>query len=381
MVKNEQGLWVKAQSIAMDKLDDSKTVGKGRGRGGVPVFQPKGADFSTSMSSDYHHKTKETNREDKARHSRSRSRSNSRNNRHRVRDMKDKDRYRDRSRDRDRDRDKDRKYNRSRSHSYSSDDSRRRHSSSSRSIHRDSNRDKDRGGRERERQRERHRERDDSRTRERYRDKDRYGSSSQDKYRERDSHSGGRKGSSVGETGRHRDDDRNHRKEQCEKNLRIAIEDNEHEQTLRCHITAVQVVNRFHELYAAKTTSPSTRLESLNEIFEENAVISSLKNVNNIYLSSRRAIVDSFAKTTAQEVTVSKRMFVNMDDDNDNAEGNCTKSAESPITFVLDFHRACTAPGLGDQAKATILLYQVRHMLLFHLLIARHYDNTNDVYM
>jgi len=118
----------------------------------------------------------------------------------------------------------------------------------------------------------------------------------------------------------------------------------------------VQVVNRFHEVYARDTLFQQDRINAIAELFAEDAVISSLKS-GSVYLSGRAAIAESFLKTAASPVEVSKRIFVEP----------CAPSSSSSspsFSYLLDLHRAGSAPGLGDKLKDAALLYRVQGPLI-----------------
>jgi hypothetical protein len=70
----------------------------------------------------------------------------------------------------------------------------------------------------------------------------------------------------------------------------------------------VQVVNRFHDVYAQDTLFQSDRLKNIAQLFTADAAICSLK-TGAVYLNGREAIYDSFAKTTAARTTISKRIY------------------------------------------------------------------------
>ncbi len=119
--------------------------------------------------------------------------------------------------------------------------------------------------------------------------------------------------------------------------------------------SAVQVVNRFHEVFATHTLFPSERVASIAELFLEEAVIASLKKPSNVYLKGRAAIGDSFLKTAAAPVTISKRVFLDLDV---LGAAQLGSPSSAGISFCFDLHRAGMAPGLGDKAKDTLLLYR-----------------------
>jgi hypothetical protein len=84
-------------------------------------------------------------------------------------------------------------------------------------------------------------------------------------------------------------------------------------------------------------------------MFADNAVVASLK-TGQVYLTGKEAIQNSYTKTTGtgEGKTASVcRLFV--------PEDHATKTK---VSFVVDFHRAGTSPGLGDPTKDIALLYR-----------------------
>jgi hypothetical protein len=150
----------------------------------------------------------------------------------------------------------------------------------------------------------------------------------------------------------------------------------------------VQVINRFHEVFAHDTLFQSQRLGDIAQLFSPGAVIASLKTCA-VHLTGVEAIKESFAKTTAAKVTISKRVYferaapTTLDADvpvagGDGQDGEDGEEVEAPprsagggggapVTFCLDFHRPGTAPGLGDKAKHTVLLYRCQAAHISHI--------------
>jgi len=121
-------------------------------------------------------------------------------------------------------------------------------------------------------------------------------------------------------------------------------------------VTAVQVVNRFHEVYAKDTLFQQDRINAIAELFAEDARISSLK-TGSQYLAGRAAIAESFQKTAASPVEVSKRIFV---EPSTASSTIASSSSSTSCSYLLDLHRAGSAPGLGDKLKDAALLYRVQ---------------------
>lgn len=113
-------------------------------------------------------------------------------------------------------------------------------------------------------------------------------------------------------------------------------------------ITVIQVLNRFHEVYAFKPKNPELRLDFIQDLFAENAIIGSLKS-ESIYLTGKEEIRISFKITQPTEVLVSKRIYI--------------EAKELKYTWSFDLHRCGTSPGLGDPTKCTALLYMSNNAL------------------
>lgn len=127
-------------------------------------------------------------------------------------------------------------------------------------------------------------------------------------------------------------------------------EEGEVEETAVLEVTAVQVLNRFHEVYSRDTLFSADRVQSISELFSDSASICSLKSGAQ-FLTGRTAIAESFAKTSPAAVAVSKRVFV---------ESSPSATTSLPrASFVFDLHRKGTSPGLGDKTKDGVLLYRV----------------------
>jgi hypothetical protein len=114
--------------------------------------------------------------------------------------------------------------------------------------------------------------------------------------------------------------------------------------------TAIQIVNRFLEVFAMKQST--RRILAIGELFADDAKMSSLKNSEKVYLDGAEQISNSFLLADPRESKLSKRIFIDM------APSELGNSGSSSITFCLDFHRAGTSPGLGDVSKPTVLLYR-----------------------
>jgi hypothetical protein len=346
MVKNSKGLWVK-------QTDTGSTAvgGGGRGRGsGIPVFKSTSSSGNEEQSipktydqrNHYQFEDNEDDTDPRAGQQSSRTLRHRSYSRERSR-SRDRDRKRDRDRDRDMDRFRDagcrdhrdgrRDRDRSRSPDrYRSGEKSDRRQDSYRETGRhgdhvsrkrdrnqydDSNRDRKSRGESDDRDRERDRDRDRRRERERSRSPD---------YR-RDA-----------DKGRNDDDD--------DEDGRVPDDSPDGEAT-PIHVTAIQVVNRFHEVYSTDTLFAKDRIASLCELLAPSSSIRSLK-TDAEYLAGPAAIGESFNKTLAAPVSVSKRVYIEPTEE------------QGSVSYVVDLHRAGTAPGLGDKAKDTVLLYRVK---------------------
>eukprot|EP01038_Epipyxis_sp_PR26KG_P015836 gene15836-21457_t len=327
MVKNEKGLWVKAKESDEQHLT-SKLKGSGRG-GGIPVLPSTNAQYRPKSPS-YSHQS-ETN------HDYMKST-------HQHGDLDDlnesKHRWKDKEFHRPSGHHNHEKRSRSRSPSYNNSKQKPQTKYEKQSCRRDS-RSRSRSpnrekyvvrNRSKSPQRRRNQGRSVSREKKfsRSRSRDRYESKNKTKYYK--DHSVNR--SSLEES---------KLKHEKKTDLIDEIEDGAVDGTIEpFRITAVQIINRFHEVFQSNPLFISNRLNDIESLFEENSFIASLKNGSN-YISGRTAVRDSFLKTTSSEVTISKRIFV----DNN-----------GPITFCFDLHRSGTSPGLGDRTKDTVLLYK-----------------------
>lgn len=343
MVKNSKGLWVKQTDT------DSITVGgRGQGRGsGIPVFnsipghdeKPLGKTYD--QRDDYRFEDNDDDIDPKKSHQSNRNRSSSRD--------RDTDRNRDRDRGRDRDSDRDRARDRDhrnggRNRSRSRD--RHRHSGDKSDRREDSYKDKDRHG-------------DHERSVGRKRDRDQYDDAKHDrKYRDR---SYDRDHNREREKDRDRDRKRDRERSPSQDNRRggeretesskEAENDVDVEEAASICVTAIQVVNRFHEVYSTDTLFAQDRITSLCALLAPSSSIRSLK-TGTEYLAGPAAIGESFNKTLAAPVAVSKRVYIEPTGQDLDGTGS--------VSYVMDLHRAGTAPGLGDKAKDTVLFYRVK---------------------
>lgn len=396
MVKNEKGLWVKAKSINSSE-NKGELQGKGRGGRGIPVFDKYRQDLENKQSDnegtegiksddkrfedarakkefDIEKDHQHSNRKEKKSSHRDRSGSSDRSASPHRRSHNG--RSRDRGRDRDNDRQKSRGDRDSRDRRGDErsrrDDSRSRRARS-RSGHKERRGDKDRHNRSRNDSRERHRRRSRSESRERHRDhrkrSSKYSDSDSDddrrrKEKERDDRPGKQQRraspSPSPPTNKHQRKTEPHGVQEKEQQLQSDEKKDIEEAIPEIQITAVQVLNHFHEVYSGKSTR---RVEQIGELFHENAKIQSLRSDHKVYLKGREDIKTSFLKTQATNVTPSKRIYIEV------PQFLSTDSASSPqlVTYACDFHRAATSPGLGDTSKDTVLLYECQDRFIVNV--------------
>lgn len=113
---------------------------------------------------------------------------------------------------------------------------------------------------------------------------------------------------------------------------------------------AVQVVNRFLEVFSDARVSPEARSALLSEVLGESIVVSSLRTRKTL-LASKSAVLDSFRRATSHAAAPSRRVFISSD----------TQDASS---FCFDMHAPGSSPGLGDPCKDTCLLYECKYSVI-----------------
>jgi len=343
LIKNSAGLWVKASDE-----HEPRTGGRGRG-GGISVFGHSDAHMGDSENSRSHSRS----------HSRSRSRSRSRDRNDAQRKEYDSRRWRSKSRSRSRNR-----FDKMPHDSRKRGRERVRSRERERDRDRDKDRDKDRGG-DRERDREGERERGGDRDR----DKERGGDRDRDKDRGGERERGRDRGDAA-QHGVDRDILRNvstekevlgnqnsdiryggHEKDPAVENTKAGfgqaevIDNNQNISTTDqptedfFNFNAIQVVNRLLEVFAKDS---KFRLDELEEVFAQDAVICSLKS-GKVILSGREKIRASFSTTLPHSCNCARRIFI-----------NCQNGA----SFCFDLHPTGESPGLGDPKKETFLLYR-----------------------
>jgi hypothetical protein len=406
MVKNEKGLWVRAKTVDVDSKAHS---GKGMGRGnrGISILDKYAEDQrreseahqipSSSQFEDVDERSNKKERRSPSTEKRSerdrRSRDDSRESRRNAKRSRSRShsprQKRDRSRDRDRDRSPKHKKKRDRRDSRSRSRSReRRHKDRKRSRSPEYRRkDKYDSDRERESDREDRLSKKKSRhddDRDRRRDKHQHESrrkyssdeeEEEDKYKHRknDAHKESHRKNNKDRKEDQQDDDRDMVKisshstashppqretspprrddtkplQETKQQQQQQQQDDDDDDLPPIQITAVQILNHFHEVFAMKS---NRRLDSLLELFHPDAKIQNLK-TGNSYLSSLSAIKEAFQRTNPHEIIVSKRIYFEH-------SSFIHERNQELITYACDLHRAGTSPGLGDLSKDTILFYE-----------------------
>eukprot|EP01039_Chlorochromonas_danica_P005043 gene5043-5537_t len=384
MMKNEKGLWVKVKSQQEEEDTQASGSGTGRGRGGRGLSMMD----HLSMSIQQREGGKEVEEEEvRSRFDDPQDHHNNYHDRHSHSESR-----RRRSGSRSRDHDDDGHYHRS---------SKRRSSSRSRRHRsRSDSRDNSRTRTRRKTSSRHHHDDDDDRHHSR-RSRSRSRSRSEDRHRHRKhysdvDHSDHRRSSSRGvhhtkddlTTGSNTNDD----KQRCVEDQPLPSssireeagddgddDDNGNDEVLE--ITAIQVVNHFHEVFASST---SQRLDEIANLFLPHASIHSLKS-QAVLLNGQNAIRESFQKTKNCKVTVSKRVFIHFqphrndkdydnlvhwlvkeedDDDVNKGSNNDGSKQVRVVTYVCDLHRQGTSPGLGDRSRDTVLLYECQGALI-----------------
>jgi hypothetical protein len=319
MIKNDKGLWVK--SVQRDNSTDEVLKPNGRG-GGVPVFPIDGllshSKASTTGKSDSCIRSRgrrDSPTSDEIRYQRKRSIS------------QDRERcYHGRPRSRSRD-------DRYRGHSRSRSSERFRRK---RATHRDDDESYSRGQSTRRRSPTRGRDADKSCLRRDVQERSR----SNERGRDRD-----------GRSSHSRSPDRNH-EEVTNSTIDVRFEDAVDDLETPFAFNAVQVVNRFLEIFSTTGMTFKMRLENLEEVFAENVTVSTLK-TQKVIMTSRQALTDSFHKAVFHSANPSRRVFI-------------SKEAED-VTYCFDLHTPGSSPGLGDPTKDTCLLYRCRNSVITHI--------------
>jgi hypothetical protein len=358
MVRNEKGLWVKAKAVDNgDGQSSSSQRGMGRGSG-IPVleklrqeqevqnneseddskeFRKSERDVSESPQRRKEESFRRRDREDRTRSGSRDRKTSSRRNRSESRSPKRKERTRDDSRRR---RSRDRN-SRDRYDSRSRDYERKK-------INRDDSRENKRKRRSRSssepESRDKHRKKRDRSESEESLIVSKSGKKEEEVIPEKLSSSGRKNETSSASAVHIRATDHSHSPIDDDGDLSPS------------QLTAIQVINHFHEVYSEKSTK---RLDHIAEMFQEKATIQSMKAINKIYLSGNDLIKSSFSRTQPQTIVTSKRIYIECPFF---TEVNSTSSTtNSLVTYACDLHRAGTSPGLGDLSKDTVLLYECGH--------------------
>lgn len=382
MVKNERGLWVKASTIGHSETSEQS---RGAGRGsGIPVIEQQKMSYTReSRSSD------DIDIESKNYKDSSRRRSDSRDRRGRESERekeKPNRKKRDRSGSNSSWSDVER-YKRRPKREDSRDRHHKRHDSRDR-YKRESSRDRGYSKRDRDRRSGSRERKSKSKYDDRYYDDRR---SSKDYEYELSKES---KKSKYRDDRDHRnsyDNDDNHRRKKdysedydtVQSESLMEVEDpSAIEEPIQ--ITAIQVVNHFHEVFEMNMRNQSDegsrrRLTNIKQLFHDQCSIRSLRHVDKAYLTGKEAIEESFERTLPQKIVPSKRIFIesalfsksNFDQvflvGPSSAAQAKAYDENAMISYVVDFHRAGTSPGLGDLRKDTILLYECQQQYVMNI--------------
>ena len=106
---------------------------------------------------------------------------------------------------------------------------------------------------------------------------------------------------------------------------------------------AVQLVNRFLEVFSAESVPAERKTSLISELFADSVTVCSLKSRRPL-LSSRAALLESFQRVSFHAALASRRVFF--------------ESRAGGTSFCLDLHRPHSAPGLGDPSRDGCLLYR-----------------------
>eukprot|EP01033_Poteriospumella_lacustris_P000771 gene771-546_t len=145
------------------------------------------------------------------------------------------------------------------------------------------------------------------------------------------------------------------------------------------------VINRFHEVYSS---SSKRRLVELRELFADTlSIVSLFHPTDRQYLQGCSTVTAAYLKSPPTPTAVSKRVYVELPSplrrqwlgtsssasstesaaaaaavavDGD-AAASATSAASMEVTFICDFHRLGTMPGLGDGHRPTVLVYACRN--------------------
>lgn len=112
-------------------------------------------------------------------------------------------------------------------------------------------------------------------------------------------------------------------------------------------MTAIQIINRFQDIYSTTSLNTIQREELFHQILHPRCHVRHLRNDGKVYFTSSEDILRAYRTVTSQPVIVSKRIYLQY-----------TTSPDEHATWCLDFHRPNTSPGLGDNDDCQILLYQ-----------------------
>jgi hypothetical protein len=127
--------------------------------------------------------------------------------------------------------------------------------------------------------------------------------------------------------------------------LTQSVESNDIGEEFSKTFNAIQIINRFFDVFADSRISIGERLDFICELFAKDIKICSLK-TGKVLISSRDELRSSFQRTQPRAACSAKRVYF------EEAEAVSTGGlATLTHSFVLDCHRPFTSPGLGDGTK------------------------------
>lgn len=105
--------------------------------------------------------------------------------------------------------------------------------------------------------------------------------------------------------------------------------------------SAIQIVNRFQEMYSSNIKG-SIRLNEIISLFSDNCIISTLKTGKELIIG-REKIKKNFSLSVADMCNCMIRLFI--------------ENETNDVSYCIDYHNQNTTP-IGDRSKPTVLLYR-----------------------
>jgi hypothetical protein len=135
-----------------------------------------------------------------------------------------------------------------------------------------------------------------------------------------------------------------------------SIRDNDGDGVENISFNAVQLVNRFLEVFSEQHMPIDIRESLLSDVFNDDLCVCSLK-TSKILMATKAALLASFGKTKFHTASSARRLVLTFPQD----------SAYAPVSYCFDLHTPLTSPGLGDPSKDSALLYRCEHSKLTHI--------------